>query len=159
MEYEPGSGPIRPPDDFGSPRGRRTHDSCPWRTGVSDRGERRPLYRSRQGVIFGVCRGIADYLNFPVFWFRVLTVFAGVFFFWWPIIGAYILAAFLMKPEPVVPFEEDSEREFYDSYVNSRSMALLRLKRTFDNLERRIRRMENLVTAREYDWERRLNER
>ena len=64
-----------------------------------------------------------------------------------------------MKLEPVVPFEEDSEREFYDSYVNSRSMALARLKRTYDNLERRIRRMENLVTAREYDWERRLNER
>ena len=37
-------------------------------------------------------------------------------------------------------------------------MALARLKRTYDNIERRIRRMENLVTAHEYDWERRLNE-
>lgn len=117
------------------------------------------IYRSRHGLIFGVCRGVAEYLNFSVFWFRVLTVCAALFTGFWLLAGAYILAALLMKPEPVVPFAEDSEQEFYDSYVNSRSMALARLKRTFDNLERRIRRMENLVTAREYDWERRLNER
>ena len=117
------------------------------------------IYRSRCGMIFGVCRGVAQYLGFSVFWFRVLTVGAAVFTGVWPLIVGYIFAALLMKPEPVVPFEEDSEREFYDSYVNSKTMALSRLKRTFDNLERRIRRMENLVTAREYDWERRLNDR
>lgn len=117
------------------------------------------MYRSRNGRIFGVCRGVAEYLGFSVFWFRVLTVCAALFTAFWPVVGLYIIAALLMKPEPVVPFAEDSEQEFYDSYVNSRSMALARLKRTFDNLERRIRRMENLVTAREYDWERRLNER
>lgn len=37
-------------------------------------------------------------------------------------------------------------------------MALNRLKRSFDNLDRRIRRMEHIVTTREYDWERKLNE-
>lgn len=121
-----------------------------------DRGR---VYRSRHGMIFGVCRGTAEYLGFSVFWFRFLTVCAALFTGFWPLVGMYIIAALLMKPEPVVPFEEDSEQEFYDSYVNSRTMALSRLKRTYDNLERRIRRMENLVTAREYDWERRLNER
>jgi phage shock protein C len=125
----------------------------------NNRREGGRVYRSRNGLIFGVCRGVADYLCFSVFWFRFLTVCVTLFTGFWPLVGAYILAALLMKPEPVVPFEEDSEQEFYDSYVNSRSMALSRLKRTFDNLERRIRRMENLVTAREYDWERRLNER
>ena len=124
-----------------------------------DRRDGGRVYRSRSGLIFGVCRGVAEYLGFSVFWFRFLTIGAAIFTGIWPVIGVYILAALLMKPEPVVPFEEDSEQEFYDSYVNSRSMALSRLKRTFDNLERRIRRMENLVTAREYDWERRLNER
>ena len=124
-----------------------------------NRREGGPIYRSRSGRIFGVCRGVAEYLGFSVFWFRFLTVCAGLFTGFWPVMGVYILAALLMKPEPVVPFEEDSEQEFYDSYVNSKGMALTRLKRTYDNLERRIRRMENLVTAREYDWERRLNER
>ncbi|NUM56487.1 MAG: envelope stress response membrane protein PspC [Candidatus Hydrogenedentes bacterium] len=117
------------------------------------------IYRSRHGLIFGVCRGVAEYLGFSVFWMRVLTIGGAIFTGIWPMIAVYIIAALVMKPEPVVPFEEDSEQEFYNSYVSSRSMALARLKRTFDNLERRIRRMENLVTAREYDWERRLNER
>jgi phage shock protein C len=35
---------------------------------------------------------------------------------------------------------------------------LHRLKRTYDNLDRRIQRMEHIVTSREYDWDRRLNE-
>ncbi|MBX7259116.1 MAG: envelope stress response membrane protein PspC [Candidatus Hydrogenedentes bacterium] len=122
-------------------------------------GGSKTLYRSRNGVIFGVCRGLSNYLDAPVFWVRVATVFATFFTGLWPMIGAYVVAALLLKPEPVIPFREDSDQEFYDSYVNSRGMALQRLKRTFDNLERRIRRMENIVTARDYDWEQRLNEK
>lgn len=142
-------------------RRQRREERREGRLGADVRGERREgqIYRSRHGLIFGVCRGIAEYLSFNVFWFRVFTIATTIFTGLWPIVGLYIIAALVLKPEPVVPFKEDSEQEFYDSYVNSRSMALSRLKRTFDNLERRIRRMENLVTAREYDWERRLNER
>ena len=118
----------------------------------------RRLYRSRSGMIFGVCRGMAEYLDFPVPAMRILVIFIALFTAIWPVIGAYIIAALLLKPEPVIPFREDSDQEFYESYMNSRTMALQRLKRTFDNLERRIRRMENMVTAKDYDWERRLNE-
>jgi len=76
----------------------------------------------------------------------------------WLILGLYILAALLMKPAPVVPFQSAEDAEFYNSYTSSRSMALHRLKRTFDNLDRRIQRIESIVTARDYDWERRLRE-
>lgn len=116
------------------------------------------LYRSRSGLIFGVCKGMAEYLDFPVVGMRLLAIFVSLFTGIWPLVGAYIIAALILKPEPVIPFREDTDQEFYESYVNSRSMALHRLKRTFDNLERRIRRLENMVTARDYDWERRLNE-
>lgn len=117
------------------------------------------LYRSRSGLIFGVCRGMADYFEFPVVVLRLLAIFLSLFTGIWPFVGAYIVAALVLKPEPVIPFREDTDQEFYESYVNSRTMALHRLKRTFDNLERRIRRLESMVTARDYDWERRLNER
>ena len=30
----------------------------------------RGLYRSRNGVILGVCRGIADYFDLSAFWIR-----------------------------------------------------------------------------------------
>lgn len=123
-----------------------------------DYEKRSGLYRSRQGIIFGVCRGIAEYLDFSVFWTRVIAVLITFFSGLWPMVGLYVLAALLMKPEPVVPFQSESDEEFYHSYMSSRHMAIHRLKRTYDNLERRIRRMESIVTARDYDWERRLNE-
>ncbi len=119
---------------------------------------RRGVYRSRSGMILGVCKGIAEYLDVSVFWTRAVVVGLLIFTAVWPIVLLYILAALLMKPEPVLPLETESDREFYNSYTSSRAMALHRLKRTFDGLDRRLRRMESIVTAREYDWERRLNE-
>jgi phage shock protein C len=116
------------------------------------------LYRSRSGAVFGVCKGAAMYFGVNLFWLRV-AVFVGIIMSGiWPGFFAYILFALLMKPEPVVPLENYEDAEFYSSYVSSRGMALQRLKRTFENLDRRIQRMENIVTARDYDWERRLNE-
>jgi len=62
-----------------------------------------------------------------------------------------------MKPEPVLSIQTDEEREFYDSYIYSKKGATDRLKRRYNSLERRIQRMENYVTSREFDWEHRLN--
>jgi phage shock protein C len=115
-------------------------------------------YRSRSGMILGVCKGLAEYFDFSLFGMRVLAVILLVFSGVWPVIMLYFLAALLMKPEPVLPLKTEGEQEFYDSYASSRRMALHRLKRTYDNLDRRIQRMESIVTSREYDWDRRLNE-
>ena len=114
------------------------------------------LYRSRSGVVFGVCRGLAQYFEFSVAWARVIAVILVFVSGFWPAIGIYLIAALIMKPAPVVPINNDAEREFYDSYTHSRHMAAKRLKRRFENLERRIRRMEHIVTAREFDWEDKL---
>ena len=121
--------------------------------GLSGKG----IYRSRDGLILGVCKGIAAYFDFSVFWVRTITVLIFLFSGFWPLTGVYILAALLMKPEPVLPIETEEEAEFYDSYVHSRKGAVHRLKRKYDSLDRRIQRMEDRVTSREFDWERRLN--
>jgi len=39
----------------------------------------------------------------------------------------------------------------------SQTRAVDRLKRRYDNIEQRIRRMEDAVTSRDYDWERRFD--
>jgi phage shock protein C len=116
------------------------------------------IYRSRKGVIFGVCRGLADYFDFSVFWARAFAVAALLLTGFWPAIGLYLIAALLMKPEPVIPIQTDDEQEFYDSYTYSRHGAAQRLKRRYENLERRIRRMEHRVTTREFDWDKRMGE-
>ena len=115
------------------------------------------LYRSRTSLIMGVCKGVAQYFDFSVFWMRALTVVLLLFSGIWPMLVVYIVAALLMKPEPVLPLETEEEQDFYNSYTTSRSMALRRLKRIYDHLDRRIQRLESTVTTREYDWERRFN--
>lgn len=115
------------------------------------------LYRSRRGVIGGVCRGVAEYLDFSVTWTRVVAVALLIFTGIWPIAGIYFLAMLVMKPEPSVPIASDDEEEFYQSYTTSRSLALQRLQRIYDKIDRRVQRMEDAVTTREHDWDRRLN--
>ncbi|RJP20411.1 MAG: envelope stress response membrane protein PspC [Candidatus Abyssobacteria bacterium SURF_5] len=118
----------------------------------------RRLYRSRSGMILGVCKGIAEYFDLSVGWTRILALVLLILSGIWPIAILYVLAAFLIKPEPVLPLQTEEAEEFYNSYMNSRTMAVKRLKRTFDNLDRRIQHMESIVTGREFDWERRLRE-
>ena len=115
------------------------------------------LYRSRNGVILGVCRGLAEYFNLSVFWVRAAAVIFLFISGFWPITAIYFLGAFLMKPEPAIPVQTSEEQEFYDSYVHSRKGATDRLKRRYDGLMRRIQRLEHTVTSKEFDWDRRLN--
>ena len=120
--------------------------------------KRNGLYRSRNGMLFGVCRGLATYFDLNVVWIRVLAVISLVITGLWPMTGIYLVAALMMKPEPVRPIEDADEKEFYDSYVHSREGAAQRIRRRAQNLERRIRRLEDIVTSREFDWDQRIRE-
>lgn len=118
----------------------------------------RGLYRSRHGVLLGVCRGFADYFDISVFWLRALVALGILFTGLWPGVAIYLVAALLMKPEPVLDARSEDEREFYHSYVSSRSLGLSRLKAQFDRLDRRIRRMEDVVTSKDFSWQRRFEQ-
>ncbi|MBU4318593.1 MAG: PspC domain-containing protein [Proteobacteria bacterium] len=134
-----------------------------WKRHYEERGSRsfgwsrRGLYRSRNGFVLGVFRGLAEYFDLPVHWLRIIGVIVFIISGFWPIVVLYLLAAFIMKPEPVIPLDTEDEAEFYDSYTRSRTGAVHRMKRQFDNLNRRVVRMEDIVTDKEYDWEQRLN--
>jgi phage shock protein C len=111
-------------------------------------------------MIFGVCKGLANYLDANVTIVRLGALLCLFFtgFVVSPMIVVYTVAAILMRPEPVVPFETEADREFYDSYTSSRTMAIHRLKRTYESLDRRIQRIESIVTARDFSWDSRLKE-
>lgn len=116
----------------------------------------RTLYRSRHGLLFGVCRGIADYAELSVFWVRLGIIIAAFLTGFWPMLLLYLVAAIFLKPAPVIEFTDDEDWNFYQTYVADRKMALLRLKRRCQALDNRTSRMENIVTNREYDWDRRF---
>lgn len=109
-----------------------------------DEYSRRGLYRSRAGWIFGVCRGVADYLNISVFWTRMLVLLLFVFTGFWPVGVIYLLAALLMKLEP------------RGECLYSASRAPLRGR--FDRLDARLQRLESVVTGRDWDWDARLRD-
>ncbi len=115
------------------------------------------IYRARDGVFLGVCKGVADYFDFSVFWIRMAMVATFIFSGFWPMIGVYLVAAFFMKPRPVKPVRSEDEKEFYDSYVNSPRSAARKLRKKFEDLDRRIRNMEDKVTGRDYEWERKFH--
>jgi phage shock protein C len=118
----------------------------------------RTLYRSRKGMFCGVLQGISNHYDYNVTWVRVgfivLMFCTGIT----PLAIAYFVAMLIMKDEPVMPLESADDEEFYHAYTTSRSMALERLKRTYNNLDRRIQRIENAVTTRDFDWDERLNQ-
>lgn len=115
-------------------------------------------YRARDGVIFGVCRGLADHFDLSVAGFRLAVVLIAVFTGFWLVFGAYVIAAILMKPAPAVPLHSSGEAEFYNTVATSRALALQRVKDAYERLDRRVRRIEATVTARGYEWDRRLRE-
>ena len=117
---------------------------------------RRGLYRSRDGIIMGVCRGVADYFDFSAFWIRAILIVVFIFTGFWPVIGIYILAAILMKSAPGVTGGKESKPKARCRHSSARRETAERIKRKWGHLEKRIRRMEDKVTTREFDWNNRF---
>ncbi len=126
-----------------------------WRRSIE---ERRRLYRARDGMLLGVCKGLARQFDLSVGLLRAIVVVLFLITGVWPVGLLYLVAALVMKLEPVVPIRSAGEQEFYDSYSSSRTGALDRMKRTFESLDRRLRRMEDVVTSRDFQWERRMRD-
>ena len=60
------------------------------------------MYRSRDGLLFGVCKGIAEYFDFSVGWTRMITVITFLLTGFAPIGIIYIILALMMKKEPII---------------------------------------------------------
>lgn len=115
------------------------------------------FYRSRNGIFFGVCRGLAEWRDFSVGWTRFAVVLLALFTGFWPVFLGYIIAGLILKPAPVLPPHDLGEKEFYDSYAHSRKQALHRLTNLFEQLDRRTRRVESIVTSSEYRWNQKMD--
>jgi phage shock protein C len=100
---------------------------------------------------------LADYFDFSAFWIRAIAVILFIFTGFWPVVGIYLLAALLMKSEPAKSAGTGSNHKADSRYGCTRTDTAERLKRKWKHLEKRIRRMENNVTSREYDWNSRFH--
>ena len=145
---------------------------------------RRRLYRSSNGRMLGVFSGIAESLGYPVCRTRwigvailvILAVKLGASGLWvTAMVGGffYMLLALLMQPPrpagmsaSAMPEDDDLippplAARRWSSFRQDTPVAprvdLAQLDRQLESLNRRIQRMETIVTDRQYDWDRRLD--
>ena len=107
-------------------------------------------YRSEEGVFLGLCKGLAEWRDLPVFWVRfafiILSVITGLF----PIaVIAYIVMSFIIPKAPEKAFQSPP----------TLAPKIKSVKQMLEALERRTRRVEEAVVNRENDWDRRFYDR
>jgi phage shock protein C len=111
------------------------------------------LYRSPDGMLMGVCKGIAEWKSLPVFWIRILVILATLTTGLLPGLIVYIFIGLCIGRNPLVSSLCENQPTIYD-----RSIAnLSTIKESFNRLENKVRKLENLVTSKEYEWQRKFN--
>jgi phage shock protein C len=116
------------------------------------------LYRDPgNGLIAGVCAGIADYLGIERIVIRLAFVLALVFFIV-PAALAYILLAIALPKRPPALYRSDEEAAFWRGVATAPDDTLAGLRRRFGDLEGRIREMERQVTSGDADLRRKFRD-
>ena len=113
-------------------------------------------FRANDGVIFGVAKGLADYFGWSVGLVRIILILATVFLFFWPTVIGYLIAALIMSPAPAEQLGTQEERDIWLQTQLDPAAAMEQLGRRAQGVEKRLRRMEDFVTSKEYAWQRKL---
>ncbi|MDX7990427.1 envelope stress response membrane protein PspC [Xenorhabdus sp. Reich] len=108
---------------------------------------RRKLYRMpEQGMVKGVCAGLADYFNVPVPLIRTITVLSLFFGLFGITVLAYIILTFVMDPAPAGYLSEEKNREPSASAQKMLDEVDYQLRAG----ETRLRQMERYITSDTY---------
>ncbi len=116
---------------------------------------KRGLYRSRHGVLLGICQGMSEYFNLPVFWIRVTLVILFLISGFFPVVLLYILAGLIMKKNPDRSSEHSWCNNRCDHYNDRHSE---KLRERLDQLRRKMKDTESNMSYREYRWDRKFSE-
>lgn len=93
----------------------------------------------QQGMVKGVCAGIAHYLDVPVKLVRIITVLAMIFGLFFFVVVAYIILTFALDPMP--------EGMRGEEYGPTSSELLDAVDAQLSASEQRLREMERYVTS------------
>jgi len=129
-----------------------------WNTEQNDRPSPSRLYRNRRdGVILGVCAGIADYFGVQRWVVRVLWV-GGLLMFPPPTIIGYFLLALLLPKMPEHLYENKDEEHFWRDVRVDPARKFSELRHKFREQEQRLRGIEAYVTSEAYRVHREIND-
>ena len=127
----------------------RSNPALPSRPHISRQpASRTRFYRDkRNGKIFGVCAGIADYTGFDVNLVRVCFL-AAVFMSGGSVLPFYFIAAMVTPTKPR-EFEhtDREERQFWQGVRASPNRAARDIRSRFRDIDRRLADIESYVTT------------
>lgn len=93
----------------------------------------------QQGMVKGVCAGIAHWLDVPVKLVRLITVLAMIFGLFFFVVVAYVILTFALDPIP--------DAEMYGEKMPSSGELLSAVDAELAAGEKRLREMERYVTS------------
>lgn len=114
-------------------------------------------FRANDGVIFGVAKGLAEYYGWSVGLVRLILILCSIFLFFWPTIILYLVAALAMSPAPSSGFDSQEERDIWLHTQLDPDAAMDQLGKRAGAVEKRLRRLEDFVTSKDYAWNRKMS--
>lgn len=120
--------------------------------------DRNRLYKdTRNAKLMGVCAGLADYLNVKPLLVRVVFVITAIF--WFSIlIPIYFIVGFILDPKPDGLYKDAQEEEFWKTARNRPHATETGMRSRFRDIDRRMQRLESLLTSKRYRLERELKD-
>ena len=109
----------------------------------------RTLYRDkRNGKVFGVFAGIADYFGFKKGATQICGLILCLMFL--PLIIVYIVLGFVLPVQPENLYASDSLEKMWRAYRRSPIGTVDEVKHRFRSMEARMQKMERYVTSNRY---------
>ncbi len=117
----------------------------------------RRLYRDREnGIVAGVCAGIADYFGFDVTITRIIVAI-GLFIFLPTTVVAYIVLALLLPTKPLgesARVRDDASETLQRSVRSAPHSTLDNIRHRFREIDGRLQRMEKYLTSKRFKLDR-----
>lgn len=123
-------------------------------------GYNRNLYRNpKRGPLAGVCTGLAEYFEIPVWVARLIAISLFIFVTQLFVI-AYIAGIFLLAKRPVhisSQSKQDYDRNPFH-YQKPAGQRLRDIHERLQALDKKLRGMEGYVTSKKYQFNREIND-
>ncbi len=115
------------------------------------------LYRNRDdAMLAGVCSGLAEYFGFNRRGVRLVVVISALFFLPFVVLS-YLVLAIILPARPQGEPMSDEQADFWRDVSNRPSDVFSNVRHRFRDLDRRLQRMEAVVTSREFEIDRELH--
>lgn len=114
------------------------------------------LYRDKDnGILAGVCAGLADYFGLNRRGLQLVVAVSSLFFFPF-VVPAYIILTIILPVKPKDLYTDESQEKFWRGVSMAPSDVFSSLSHRFRELDLRLQKMEAYITSKEFSIDREL---